>query len=29
MLWNNNSKGSKDFEYSINTGVTEKLKPLH
>ena len=26
---NNNSKGSKNYEYSINPGLTKKLKPLH
>ena len=24
-MWNNNSKGSKNYEYSINSGFTEKL----
>ena len=26
---NSNSKGSKNFEYSIDLGFTEKLRPLH
>ena len=29
MSWNNNSKGNKNSEYSINPGLTEKLRPLH
>ena len=29
MLQNNNSKGSENSEYSINPGLTEKLRPLH
>ena len=29
ILRNNNSKGSKNSEYSINAGLTEKLMPLH
>ena len=29
MSWNNNSKGNKNFEYSINPGLTEKLRLLH
>ena len=28
MLHNNNSKFNKNFEYSINPGLTEKLRPL-
>ena len=26
---NNNSEGNKNSEYSINLGLTEKLRPLH
>ena len=29
LSWNNNSKGSKNSEYSINPGLTEKLRTLH
>ena len=29
MSWNNNSKGNKNSEYSINPGLTEKLRHLH
>ena len=29
MSRNNNSKGSKNSNYSINPGLTEKLRPLH
>ena len=29
MSWNNNSKGNKNSEYSINPGLTEKLRPLY
>ena len=29
MSQNNNSKGNKNSEYSINPGLTEKLRPLH
>ena len=29
MSWNNNSQGNKNSEYSINPGLTEKLRPLH
>ena len=29
MSRNNNSKGNKNSEYSINPGLTEKLRPLH
>ena len=29
MSRNNNSKGSKNFEYSVNPGFNEKLSPLH
>ena len=29
ILQNNNSKGSKNSEYSVNVGLTEILRPLH
>ena len=29
MSQNNNLKGNKNSEYSINPGLTEKLRPLH
>ena len=29
MLQNNNSKGSENSEYSINSGLTGKVRPLH
>ena len=29
MSQNNNSNGSRNCEYSVDPGLTEKLRPLH